>query len=102
MILPLRRRPFQSDALGFAAEPGVRRLDQRRLGAAAVEFSHRQDALPVVRGDLDLLGQVFKPKGLGLGLPLAKRILERHGGTLAIASTAGAGTAVTLRFLAAV
>jgi signal transduction histidine kinase len=42
-----------------------------------------------------------KPKGLGLGLPLARRIVERHGGTLAIASTAGAGTAVTLRFIAA-
>ena len=42
-----------------------------------------------------------KAKGLGLGLPLAKRIVERYGGTLAIASTHGEGTTVTLRLSAA-
>jgi signal transduction histidine kinase len=50
------------------------------------------------------LGQIFKPfyttkpKGLGLGLPLAKRIIERFGGTIAIDSKPGAGTRVYLRF----
>lgn len=39
-----------------------------------------------------------KPKGLGLGLPLAKRIVERLGGTIAIESAPGAGTRVNLRF----
>ncbi len=53
------------------------------------------------------LNKVFKPfyttktKGLGLGLPLAKRIVERHGGALAMASTAGAGTTVTLKLAVA-
>lgn len=51
------------------------------------------------------LEKIFKPfhttkaKGLGLGLPLAWRIVERVGGTIAISSSQGAGTTVhmTLR-----
>lgn len=37
-----------------------------------------------------------KPKGLGLGLPLAKRVIERLGGTLEIRSVVGEGTTVEL------
>lgn len=51
-----------------------------------------------------VLEQIFKPfyttkpKGLGLGLPLAKRIIERFGGMIAIDSSPGTGTRVSLRF----
>jgi signal transduction histidine kinase len=37
-----------------------------------------------------------KPAGLGLGLPLAREALERHGGGLAVESRPGTGTAVRL------
>ncbi|HET6197124.1 MAG TPA: sensor histidine kinase [Acetobacteraceae bacterium] len=40
--------------------------------------------------------QVDKPVGTGLGLPLAKGLVELHGGSLAIASTPGVGTTVTV------
>ena len=39
-----------------------------------------------------------KHKGTGLGLPLAKELVEMHGGTLEIDSKLGAGTTLTVRF----
>ena len=37
-------------------------------------------------------------EGTGLGLPLTKRLVEMHGGSLVLESAADAGTTVTLRF----
>jgi NO-binding membrane sensor protein with MHYT domain/anti-sigma regulatory factor (Ser/Thr protein kinase) len=51
----------------------------------------------------DILPKVFEPLfstksfGTGLGLPTVKRIMEQHGGSIAIASTVQSGTRVTLR-----
>ncbi len=39
-----------------------------------------------------------KFEGTGLGLPLAKSFAEAHGGSLALDSTLGVGTTVTIRF----
>jgi signal transduction histidine kinase len=41
-----------------------------------------------------------KYEGCGLGLPLAKLLVERHGGTFAIESVVGKGTRVTITLLA--
>lgn len=37
-----------------------------------------------------------KPGGAGVGLPLCQRIVEEHGGTIALESTADGGTTVTI------
>jgi signal transduction histidine kinase len=48
-------------------------------------------------------GKLFKPLfstkayGVGLGLPLVKRIVEQHNGRIEIASQWGRGTTVTIR-----
>jgi len=38
-----------------------------------------------------------KPKGTGLGLAIVKKIVEEHGGTVAIANVAPRGAAITIR-----
>ncbi len=52
----------------------------------------------------DQMAKVFKPfftskpSGLGLGLSLVRRIVERHDGEILLSSQEGQGTIVTLRF----
>ncbi len=52
----------------------------------------------------DVLDRVFEPyfstkdAGTGLGLPIAKKIVEDHGGTIQIASRPGQGTSIVLRW----
>jgi signal transduction histidine kinase len=38
-----------------------------------------------------------KPEGTGLGMPIARSVLDRHGGALAVQSRPGQGTRVTVR-----
>jgi len=37
-----------------------------------------------------------KPKGTGLGLPITKRLIEQHGGSLRVESSLGKGTTFTI------
>jgi len=49
--------------------------------------------------DMDKLFKLFftkKPKGMGMGLPVTKKFVEMHGGTLDIRSELGKGTKVTI------
>jgi signal transduction histidine kinase len=52
----------------------------------------------------DVVARAFEPffgtrggEGIGLGLPIARGIVERHGGTVSLETAPGAGTKVTVR-----
>jgi len=52
----------------------------------------------------DVLEKVFEPffttkhRGTGLGMPIAKRVIEAHGGTIAIETPAAAARSSSSRF----
>ncbi len=96
-----------SNAIKFTDPPGAVSLTVRREidGGFAV---HVADTGIGIAADqialaLEPFGQVEhglarRHAGLGLGLPLAQRLVELHGGTIEIASEPGLGTMVTARF----
>jgi signal transduction histidine kinase len=64
-------------------------------GMIVVEFEDTGSG--IAAEDLPRVGQPFfttKRGGTGLGLAIAQRIVERHGGTLAVDSQPGRGTKV--------
>jgi signal transduction histidine kinase len=68
-----------------------------------VEIDVSDNGVGIPASELENVFKPFfttKPRGLGLGLPLAKRALERYGGALRVASEPGAGTTFTLRLAA--
>lgn len=70
-------------------------------GGKGVEVSVTDDGPGMTR---EQVARAFKPffttktKGLGVGLPLAKRIIERFGGKIVISSEPRRGTTVLLQF----
>jgi len=73
-------------------------------GRGKVRVAVRDDGAGIPPAELANVLRPFyttKPKGLGLGLPLAKRIVERLDGTLDMRSTLGEGTTVELMLPAA-
>lgn len=67
--------------------------------AGRVEISIKDTGNGIPRERMDKIFKPFyttKPKGMGVGLSLAKRIIERHGGALRLESEEGVGTTVSL------
>jgi two-component system sensor histidine kinase HydH len=64
-----------------------------------VRLQVRDDGPGLTEAQRTLVGEPFfttKPQGLGVGLALARRLLERQGGQLGIDSAPGRGTVVSI------
>lgn len=81
--------PGGSVTVTLAASDGGARIAVRDSGSGIAP-----DDLPHI---FDRYHKSADSSGLGLGLPIARRLAEAHGGTLAAASTPGAGSTFTLR-----
>jgi signal transduction histidine kinase len=96
-----------TNAVKFTPEGG--RVTVAAGGAAdgGLVFAVRDTGIGIAAEDipraLEPYGQVAtardrNPEGTGLGLPLVKKMIELHGGRLALDSTPGIGTTVALSF----
>jgi signal transduction histidine kinase len=95
-----------SNAIKFTPSGGkitvraYRRGDAIAVDVADTGIGIAADDVPIA---LERFGQVDrelarKHEGTGLGLPLSKRLMELHGGTLELKSAPGVGTTVTIIF----
>ncbi len=93
-----------SNAVKFTAAGRIS-VTARREGADALLIEVADTGVGIAPRDIAKamtpFGQVEgtltrEHKGTGLGLPLAKQLIELHGGTLALASEPGRGTMITI------
>ncbi len=93
-----------SNAVKFTPEGG-RVVVSMRLGRDALEIAVADTGIGVKAGDIakifEPFGQIDSPLarrhvGSGLGLPLARSLVELHGGDLSFRSIEGTGTTVTV------
>jgi signal transduction histidine kinase len=94
-----------ANAIKFNHEGGRVALSARRAGTA-LEIVVTDSGIGIAPGNL---GQVFQPLvqldtslarqygGIGMGLTLARRLAELHGGSLDVQSEPGKGSTFTLR-----
>ncbi len=89
-------------------EGGVCRVGALRReadGKPWVEISVKDTGVGIKKEELARLFEPFyttKPSGSGLGLAIAYRIIQDHAGTIEVTSEPGNGTAVVMKFPAAV
>ncbi len=96
-----------SNAVKFTPSGGRVTLSVARAGDGGIAFQVVDTGIGIPPEQMQFVltpfGQVDsklarKYGGIGLGLPLTKRLVELHDGTLEIASRPGMGTTVTARF----
>ncbi len=94
-----------NNAIDAMPDGGAVEISTREVGGNGtgprVEIAFQDTGVGIPPEQLD---RIFDPffttkedgKGTGLGLPISKRIVERHGGSIAVASMPGRGTRFTI------
>ena len=99
------------NAVKFTPSGGKVMLLAQALPCGGLQFRITDTGIGIPKDKMDLamapFGQVGgtmarKHEGTGLGLPLTKRLVEMHGGTLDLSSEPGQGTVATVRLPGAV
>ena len=94
-----------SNAVKFTGSGGTVAVAVRRTAAGGVSFAVRDSGPGMTAREIETalepFGQVDaghnrRYEGTGLGLPLAQRLAELHGGVLSVESVKGTGTTVTV------
>jgi signal transduction histidine kinase len=94
-----------SNAFKYTEPGGAVRLEAAETGADQVRITVTDTGLGIAAKDLPHMFEPFvfsgsamtrRRGGIGLGLSITKRLVELHGGTIAIASILGKGTTVTI------
>jgi two-component system cell cycle sensor histidine kinase PleC len=95
-----------SNAIKFTPDGGAVNMLLRTIDDGSIEFMLRDTGVGIESAELPRLMKPFEQAsrgysqrngGTGLGLPLVDALVRLHGGTLAIDSTVGEGTTVTVR-----
>jgi two-component system NtrC family sensor kinase len=95
-----------SNAAKFSPDQGHIHVSAR-MDNGGVVISVEDEGVGIAAEDMAMVMQPFgqaenaispKQEGTGLGLPLAKGLVELHGGTLTLDSVVGQGTRVTVSF----
>ncbi len=98
------------NAVKFTPRGGKVSLSAQAVPGGGLEFRITDTGIGIPKDKMELamapFGQVGcamarKHDGTGLGLPLTKRLVEMHGGTLDLTSEPGQGTVATVRLPAA-
>lgn len=90
---------FITNAYQAMPKGGSLEIDVRREGGMAV-VSFKDTGVGIPPENMKNLFNPFfttKPKGMGLGLAICKRIIEAHKGKIEVASEVGKGTQFTIR-----
>ena len=93
------------NALDHTGEGGCIRMEWR-ISASILQITIKDNGSGIYPEDLHHIFKRFyrsryskDTQGIGLGLPLAKAIVEAHNGTIEVDSTLGRGTSFTMNFL---
>lgn len=93
------------NALEAMGEAGTLTVTWHEAGPERVAVTFTDDGSGIAAADLPRVGTPFfttKKGGTGLGLPIAQRIVERHGGSLVLAPADPRGTIATVTIPGAV
>ncbi|MFZ1991021.1 MAG: PAS domain-containing protein [Alphaproteobacteria bacterium] len=94
-----------SNAVKFTPRGGRVTIAAKVMSDGGVELSVRDTGIGMTREKIERIGTPFlqfedgharRFEGAGLGLSIAKRLMELHGGTLTVTSTVGAGTTASI------